>query len=99
MCRSTGGSTGVGRGVRQEAVRLIRFGTYNIRNYQKGGLESALRGMSQANVDLGIFQDKKVTTEIYTRESSGYRLVAPETPSVHSGGVAMFYRVAEHFFV
>ena len=55
--------------------------------------------MSQANVDLGIFQDKKVTTEIYTRESSGYRLVAPETPSVHSGGVAMFYRVAEHFFV
>ena len=32
----------------------IRFGTYNIRNGRNGGLESALWGMSQANVDLGI---------------------------------------------
>ena len=37
----------------------IRFGTYNIRNGRNGGLESALRGMSQANMDLGIFQETK----------------------------------------
>ena len=37
----------------------IRFGAYNIRNERNGGLELALRGMSQANMDLGIFQGKK----------------------------------------
>ena len=36
----------------------IRFGTYNIRNGRKGGLEAALRGMVQANMDLGILQEK-----------------------------------------
>ena len=45
---------GRGRGVRQEAVRPIRFGTYNIRNGRNGGLESALRGMLLVNVDLGV---------------------------------------------
>ena len=32
-------------------------------------------------------------------ESSGYRMVATEAPSVHSGSVDLLYRVAEHFFV
>ena len=34
----------------------IRFGTYYIRNGRNWGLESALKGMYQANMDLGIFQ-------------------------------------------
>ena len=42
----------------------IRFGTYNIRNRRNGGLESALRGMSHANMDLGIFKETKVTDVI-----------------------------------
>ena len=62
-------------------------------------MDSGLRGIWQENLDLGIFQDTEVTTEIYTGESSGFRVVAPETPSAHSGGVAVFYRVAEHFSV
>ena len=33
----------------------IRFGTYNICNGCNSGLDSALWGMSQANMDLGIF--------------------------------------------
>ena len=37
----------------------IRFGTYNIRNRRNDGLDSALRGMAQANMDLGIFQETK----------------------------------------
>ena len=48
MCRSTGQPI--------SGTVPIRFGTYNIRNGRNGGLESALRGMSQANIDLGIFQ-------------------------------------------
>ena len=49
---------------------LIRFGIYNIRNGHNGGLESSLWGMYQANMDLGIFQEKKCTDGIYTRESA-----------------------------
>ena len=77
----------------------IRFGTYNIRNGRNGGLESALRGMSQANMDLGIFQDTKVTDGIYTRRSAGYRVVATDATSQHRGGVAVFHRPASHFAV
>ena len=59
----------------------IRFGTYNIRNGRGGGLELALRGMAQANIDLGIFQETKFTEGIYTCESAGYRVIATDAPS------------------
>ena len=75
----------------------IRLGTYNIRNGQNGGLESALRGTSQANMDLGIFPAKKCTDRIYTRESAGYRVVATDAPSRHRSGVALFYRPSSLF--
>ena len=39
----------------------IKFGTYNIRNGRNGGLEAALRGMAQANIDLGVLQETKCT--------------------------------------
>ena len=80
-----------------EAVRLIRFGMYNIRNGQNGGIDSALQGLSQTNVDLGIFQETRVPKGIFTRGSRGYWGVASEAPIAHIGGVAMFYREAEHF--
>ena len=78
---------------------LIRFGTYNIHNSYNGGLDSALRGISQANMELGIFQEKKVTDGIYTRGSAGYSVVATETPSQHCIGVAVFHHPALHFAV
>ena len=68
-------STGGGWGKRQGVVRLtrpIRFGTYNIWNGWNGGLESTLHGMSQANMDLGVFQETKLTMRICTCESSVY---------------------------
>ena len=89
--RSTGSSTG-------EEVP-IRFGTYNIRTRRNGGLESALWGMSQVNMDLGIFQEIKCKEEIYTRKSAGYRVVATDAPSRHRGGVALFYRPSPLFAV
>ena len=55
-------------------------------------MELALRGMYQANMDLGIFQETKCTDGIYTRKSAGYRVVATDAPSRHRGGVALFYR-------
>ena len=62
-------------------------------------MESALRVMSQANMDLGIFQETKCTDGIYTRESAGYRIVAPDAPLRHRGGVALFYRPSTIFEV
>ena len=77
----------------------IKFGAYNIRNGRNGGLESALRGMAQANIDLGVFQETKCTDGIYTRESARYRVVATDAPSRHRGGVALFYRPLSLFAV
>ena len=78
---------------------MIRFGTYNIRNGRNGGLESALRGVSQANLDLGIFQETKCTDGIYTHESDGSRVIATDAPSQHRVGVALFYRPSPFFAV
>ena len=69
----------------------IRFGTYNICNGRNGGLESALRGMSQANIDLGIFQEKKNTNGVYSLGSERYSVVSTVALSRHHGGVAVFY--------
>ena len=77
----------------------IRFGTYNIRNGRNGELESALHRISQANMDLGIFQDTKCTEGIYTRQSAGYSVVATDAPSRHRGAVALFYRPSPLFAV
>ena len=91
MCRSTGGST--------QGRETIRFGTYNIRNGRNRGLESALRGTYQANMDLGIFQETKLAGDVYTRRSAGYRVVATDVPSRHHSGVAVFYRLSPHYAV
>ena len=77
----------------------IRFGTYNIPNGRNGGLEAALQGMSQANMDLGILQETKLIDGIYTRGSAGYSVVAMDAPSQHCGGVAIFYLLTPHFAV
>ena len=89
--KCTGGST-------KEEVP-IRFGTYNIRNGRNGDLESALRGILQANMDLGIFKETKCTDGVYTHESAGYRVVATDSLSRHRGGVALFYRPSPLFEV
>ena len=50
-------------------------------------------------MDLGIFQETKVTYGIYTCGSAGYSVVATDAPSQHRGRVAVFYRPAPHFAV
>ena len=77
----------------------IMFSTYNIRNSRNGELDSVLRGVSQSNMDLGIFQETKVINGIYTRGLSGCIVIATDTLSRHRGGVAVFHRPAPHFAV
>ena len=55
-------------------------------------MESALWGMAQANIDLGVFQETECTDRIYTCDSAGYRILATDALSRHRGGVALFYR-------
>ena len=56
----------------------------------------ALRGVSQANMVLGIFQETMLTDRIYTHGSAGYSIVATDAPSRHCGGVAVFHHPAPH---
>ena len=77
----------------------IRFSTYNIWNGRNVGLESALRGVVQANMDLGIFQETNFADGIHTRASAGYSVVTTDAPSQHRGRVAIFYRPSPHFAV
>ena len=83
----------------ERPTHLIRFGMYNNKNGLNKGLEYALRVMSQANMDLGIFQETKITKRIYTRASSGYKVVDTEAPIAHSGGVSILYWTAKHFYL
>ena len=57
MCWGTGHSVEGGEG----GHAPICFGTYNIRNGQNGCLELALRWTKQSNVDMGVFQETKLT--------------------------------------
>ena len=91
MCKHTGRPT--------SGKVPIRFFTYNIHNRRNSGLEAALRRMSQANMDLGILQDTKLTDGIYTRRSAGYSVVATDAQSRYRGGVTIFHRPAPHFAV
>ena len=91
MRQCTGSSTGVGWGDRRYMARPVRFVTYNILNGRYGGLQYALRVMSQANVDLGVFQDMNVIKGIYMRELLVYQVVATKAPSAYSSGITAFY--------
>ena len=50
-------------------------------------------------MDLGIFQETKVTGGIYTHGSSGCSVIATDAPIRHHCGVVVFHRPAPHFAV
>ena len=71
MYQILGASTGRGWGDRQEVARTIRFELYNIRNVRNRGIKSMLCRMSQANIELSVFQETKVMGWIYTSNLGG----------------------------
>ena len=48
-------------------MEVVRFSTHNIQNISNGGLDLALRGMYQLNVDLGLLQGAKINGGIYVQ--------------------------------
>ena len=91
MCQSTESLT------RETAP--IGFSTYTICNGRNGGLEPTLRGMSQANMGLGILQETKITDNIFTCRSAEYSIVALDKPSQYRGGLLVFHQLAQNFSV
>ena len=83
MCTSTGCST--------RGRESIGFETYNIRNSRNVRVDSALKLMSQANLDLGIFRETNLTGGVYTDGSTGYSVIATDSLSQNCGGVVFFY--------
>jgi hypothetical protein len=77
---------------RADGSGSIAVTTYNIRSGWNGGLKSALWAMDGIGADLGILLETKVTDRIYTRNSSGYSVVALNAPSAHQGGIVLFWR-------
>ena len=78
---------------------LIWFGSYNIQNGRTGGLKSVLRGMAQANLDLGFLQETKIMDAAYICEPAGYIIVDMDVLSQHHGGVEVFYHASPRFSV
>ena len=76
---------------------MVRFSTYNIRNRRNGGLEFDISELTKEKVDVVVMQETKLIDGVYTRESSGFWVMATEAPSAHCGGVAIFYCKTEHF--
>jgi hypothetical protein len=49
--------------------------------------------------DLGVFLETKLTGQIYTRNSSGYFVITSNAPSVHQGGIALFWQANKMYKV
>ena len=56
----------------QDRQTIIHVSTYNIRNGMNGELESALQGMAQTNLDLGVFQETNIMNGIHTHASVAF---------------------------
>ena len=50
----------------------------------------ALRGVSQANLDLGILQAINIVDGVYTRGLAGYSAIDTDESDQHRGGVEVF---------
>ena len=55
--------------------------------------------MAQANINLGVLHNTKLSGGIYAQESAGYRVVTSDAPSQHCGVVAILYWEYLHFAV
>ena len=84
------GRGGVGDQTGGYGNTVIRFSTYNIRNGRNGVLNSALMGMKQANLYLGVLQKTKVADGIHKHASVECRILADNAPSRHRGGITGF---------
>ena len=82
----TTGIWGRGRGGEEENMVNIHLYGYNIRNAMYRGINSALRVIVQANMDLGVLFKTKIMNGVYMRRSSDCNVIVSEAPIKHQGG-------------
>ena len=99
MCKPIEGLTREGRRDIRGPEKVVRFGTYNIQSRRKWGLESALRGVDQGKFDCLVIHETNLKDGVYTRGPIGFQVMVIVVPIYHHGGVAVFYREAEHFTI
>ena len=58
-----------------------------------------LRGVAQANLDLGVLQETKLTYDVYTRGLVVPSIVATDTMMQHCGSVAVIYQASPWLLV
>ena len=58
-----------------------------------------LRGLDQADLNLGVLQETKIVDGLYTRGSVGYSVVTTGALSQHRSRVAVIYRASLWFLV
>ena len=78
---------------------VVRFGAYNIQNSCNGILKSALCGIDQVKIDLGLLQDTNITDRVYARVYMVFCVVVLDSPSFHRRGVVLFYKESLRFTV
>ena len=66
-------------------------------NGRNSVLESALRVMKQANMDLRLSPETKVANRVHMITLVGYCDLADKAPIRLQGGISVFYRNALHF--
>ena len=70
--------------------------TYNIQSRRgdegEAGLVSAVRAMQQANIELAILTEAKITDKIYTKNLLDYDIECTPAISKHKGGIALLTR-------
>jgi exonuclease III len=73
--------------------------TYNILNAGGNRLNMALRAMAFMRVDLGLFQETKLSHDKFTHQCCGYQVCATRAKSSSQGGVALFYRESKNWTI
>ena len=64
---------------------------YNIHNWRYGGVDSELRMIVQANMDLRVLYKTNIMGSFYMRRSLDYNVLVLEAPRKHPGGVKLFF--------
>ena len=75
-------------------VPSFRLATLNITDGRKSRLNAAIRCMEQANVDVGLLTETKLSNDMYTKSAMGYTVSATKAVGMN-GGVALVHQLGK----
>ena len=81
-----------------EGRQEILLATYNIRSGNSSKLPMAIRAIEQSNVYVCIFTETRLTG-FHTKSYRGYQVVATNSGTTRTGGVAIVFRTGKHWTI